>query len=369
MPSRRLTVVAAAAGGLAAIGGVVLATLGGGVDDDAVPAAIEHRASVPRARASRPPLVLRPAAETRPSRHGGEAIEDVALWIHPRRPSRSIVIATDRFGGIGVSDLSGREIQYRPDGPTVGIDVRPGVRLHTRRVALVAASNTVRNTIRLYRVDERTRRLLPMASIAAGIEVHGLCLYRSPRTGATHVFVTGKNGVVEQWRLSEAGGRMSGRRVRRLVVGGAVETCVVDDGLGALYVSEEERAVWKYGAEPDDGDRRTLVDSTGSEGPLKGDIKGLAIARGPKPGAGVLIVASQGSPFALYRREGHNPFVRAATIDGGPGIDAVEEPDAIEVTPGAHGHRRAAWLAVQDHQNGRQHENVKLVFSTHLLMP
>ena len=39
-----------------------------------------------------------------------------------------------------------------------------------------------------------------------------------------------------------------------------VEGCVADDELGHLYIGEELKAIWKYGAEPDDGNTRIKID-------------------------------------------------------------------------------------------------------------
>jgi two-component system, OmpR family, sensor kinase len=318
------------------------------------------------ARSAHPPgaLTLDPAAETEPVPHAGDAADDPAIWTHPRDPGLSTIIGTDKDGGLAVYDLSGRELQYLADGRLNNVDLRSGFPFGGRRIALVAASDRSDDTIALYRVDERTRRLTAVGSFAADISVYGLCMYRSRRTGEFYVFVDSdrNGGEVEQWWLLAAGAEVRARRVRSFDVGSAAEGCVADDALGHLYIGEEERGIWKYGAEPDAGAGRTLVDSTGPGGHLAADVEGLAIAHGPG-GSGLLLASSQGdNTFAVYRREGDNDFVRTFRIGATAGIDPVEDTDGIEVTTTALGPELPEGLFVaQDGSNGAANQNFKLV--------
>ena len=314
------------------------------------------------AAANRRALTLVAAGETEPVRHAGDAADDPAIWIHPRDRRRSTIIATDKKGGLAVYDLSGRELQYLADGEMNNVDLRGGFPLGDGRVTLVAASDRTDDTIALYRVDEGMRRLSAVASFRAGITVYGLCMYRGRRSGAFYVFVDSKSGDVEQWQLLSRNGALTARRVRSFDVGSDVEGCVADDGLGHLYVGEEKRGIWKYGAEPRAGTRRTLVDSTGRDGHLTADVEGLAIAYGPG-GTGVLVASSQGNDtFAVYRRQGDNEFVRTFRVGGGRRADDVQDTDGIDVTTAGLGPRfRAGLFVAQDGRNDGGNQNFKLV--------
>src|SRR5262249_27341577 len=143
-----------------------------------------------------------------------------------------------------------------------------------------------------------------------GILPEGIALYRSARTGSLHCFVTGddrasgEKGLVEQWelRLDAAGERLLAARVRRFDVGGRIEGCACDDDAGSFFVSEEDGAVWRYGAAPDSGESRLEIERVGLFGRLRGDAEGIALYRG-LDGGGYLIVSSQGSnDFTLYDR-------------------------------------------------------------------
>jgi myo-inositol-hexaphosphate 3-phosphohydrolase/signal transduction histidine kinase len=308
-------------------------------------------------------IALRAVGETDPVPHSGDAADDAAIWVHPTDPARSTILGTDKDGGIIVYDLRGRELQYVPDGRLNNVDLRDGFPLGGRRVALAGASNRADDTIVLYRVDERTRRLVEVGSFTAGIAVYGLCMYRS-RTGEFHLFVDSDSraGNVEQWRLQARRGRVVARKVRSFEVGGQTEGCVADDASGALYIGQEDRGIWKYGAEPGAGRRRSLVDSTGPDGHLRPDVEGLALAEGPS-GTGHLIASSQGdSTFAAYRREGRNEYVGSFRVAAGNGIDAVEQTDGIALTTAALGDRFPHGLFVaQDGRNEPENQNFKLV--------
>ena len=132
------------------------------------------------------PTVVPAAVETEPVPHAGDAADDPAIWVDPADPGRSVVIGTDKQGGIAVYDLSGAQLEYRPDGLINNVDLRQGVQLGGQSVTLVAASDrSVARRIAVYKLDPATRTLVDVAArpLAAGFEPEGICLYRSPDTG------------------------------------------------------------------------------------------------------------------------------------------------------------------------------------------
>lgn len=303
--------------------------------------------------------------ETQPVPHSGDAADDPAIWVHPIRRARSTIIGTDKKGGIAVYTLGGRQIQYRADGDLNNVDLRQGFRLGRRWVALVTTGNRSDNTIGIYRVAIRTRHLVPVAvrKIHPGISTYGSCMYRSEQNGRVYYFVTSKSGGVEQWQLfASARSKVDARRVRSFEVGSQSEGCVADDLRGLLYVGEEGRGIWRYGAEPGAGTQRVLVDSTGPGGHLAADVEGLTIAR-TRRGGGYLIASSQGdSSFSVYRRQGGNRFVKSFRIGSGAGIDAVEGTDGIDVTTTSLGPAFPNGVFVaQDGRDDQGNQNYKLV--------
>jgi 3-phytase len=309
--------------------------------------------------------VVGATVETDPVPHRGDAADDPAIWVHPTDPSLSTIIGTDKQGGLAVYDLSGKQLQYLPDGKMNNVDLRYNFPLGGRAVAVVAATNRSDDSIAVYRVDPATRHLENVAArpIRTGTSVYGLCMYRSRITAKSYVFVTYGKGGVQQWELFDNdSGRIDARKVRTFSLRSQSEGCAADDELGHLYLAEEKVGIWKYGAEPDAGETRTQVDSTGADGHLTADVEGLAIYSA-SGGVGYLIASSQGSStFVVYRRETNNAHVGTFAIGARNGIDAVEHTDGIDVTSASLGPAFPHGLFVaQDGVNDGGNQNFKLV--------
>ena len=305
------------------------------------------------------------SAETDPVPSGGDAADDPAIWIHREDPSQSIIIATDKKLGLGVYDLTGRQIQFLSDGRMGNVDVRYDFLLGERSIDLVVANNRKDDSVAIYVVDIATRRLKPLTSRFPHTQIssYGSCLYHSRSTGKYYYFVNSKKGEVEQWELlADGNDAIAGKIVRTFAVGSKTEGCVADDEFGHFYISEEDVGIWKYRAEPDGGTVRSLVDSTGIRGHLSKDVEGLAIYYG-ESGAGYLIASSQGSNgFVVYLRGEPNDYVTTFGIVAGNGFDDVTHTDGIDVVSvGLGPYFPKGVLVVQDGKNDRANQNYKLV--------
>jgi len=285
--------------------------------------------------------IVRPHArvETEPVPHNGDAADTPAIWVHPTEPESSLVLGTDKRGGLMVYDMDGRALQIASDDSRPNdVDVIYDFLLGGKRVdlAVAGARAAAGHGVKVWLIDPATRRLTDVTAngiiaVFDSTVPYGSCGYHSRKTDKCYVFVTNKLGLIEQYELKDSGaGTITGEKVRALGLESICEGSITDPELGYFYVSEERYGIWKFGAEPDDGDRRTLVAHIGEHGLLP-DIEGLALycATG---GTGYLIASSQGSnTFKLYAREGDNPYV--LTVD--PGTDSigdVEHTDGIAVT-------------------------------------
>ncbi len=327
------------------------------------PAAAASRRADPRASLPQPTdRTVYATVETVPVPNSGDAADDPAIWRNPADPAASTVIGTDKKGGIAVYDLSGKQLQYLPDGNMNNVDLRNGFPLGGKKVTLVTAGNRSDNSIAMYVVDPRTRKLVDVAArrVVTGDDVYGSCMYRSAKTGTYYYFVNRKDGVTTQWELFAAGGKVDARLVRTFDVGGQAEGCVADDQLGHFYAAEEDVGVWKYGAEPGAGSARTSVARVGSN--LEADVEGVAIAYG-RGGTGYLFVSSQGdNSYSVYRREGTNAFVKNVRIGSREGIDGTEDTDGLDVTSASLGGGFPyGLLVVQDGANAGGMQNFKMV--------
>ncbi len=299
------------------------------------------------------------SAETTPVRDPGDAADDPAIWVHPDSPDLSVIIGTQKRRGINVYDMSGNLIQARADGRINNVDLRYGFSLAGQSVDVVTASNRTTDGISIYIVDVATRRLVDVADglIPTGMEdPYGLCMYRS-QTGQYYVIVNDKDGIVKQWQLEDKGGRIGANLVREFDAGSQMEGCAADDETGDLYLGEENVGIWKYSAEPDGGETRTMVDSVGGIGKggyLTADVEGLAIYYGAN-GSGYLIASNQGADnFAVYERTGDNKFIGLFHVvaDGATGIDGASETDGLDVTSASLGRAFPhGALIVQDGRN------------------
>ena len=306
-----------------------------------------------------------PVMETDAMPHTGDSADDPAVWVHPTDPSLSTIIGTDKRGGLAVYGLDGHQLAYHPDGNMNNVDLRYNFPLGGAAVDLVVATNRSNNSLAVYKVDPQTRLLVPVAArvIPSDLTIYGICMYRSPVSGKYYAFVSDRdNGGTEQWELFDNGaGLVDGRVVRTFDVGGTHEGMAADDAYGRLYVAEEEVALWRYGAEPVDGDARALVDVVGtSDVRLYADLEGLAIYHGAN-GSGYLLASSQGSnEFAAYDRVTGDYVARFRLGATPSGIDQVSGTDGIEVLSYGLGPAFPDGIFIaQDDTNGKLNQNFK----------
>ena len=309
-----------------------------------------------------------PTVETQPVDDFGDAADDPAIWVHPRDPSRSLIIGAQKKRGVAVNELSGKRLQVLADGRTNNVDLRQDVLLGGRRRDVVAGTNRETRAVALYEVDAARRRLVPAAeSIPTGFrDPYGVCMYHSAKTGRLYVFANNSDaGEFRQWEISASGPKFAAKLVREFTVGSQAEGCVADDATGALYIAEEDVGLWRYGAEPQAGTERRQIDTTAG-GNLTADVEGIGIFQG-KDGAGWIVVSNQGADnFAVYRREGDNAFVGHFSIvaNNALGIDGAAETDGLEVTSRPLGRAfPQGMLVVQDGRNlsPAERQNYKLV--------
>lgn len=320
-----------------------------------------------------PPTFARPQArvETQPVPNPRDAADDPAVWIHPQDPALSLVLGTDKRGGVYVYNLDGSEQQLVADSSLPNnVDVLYDFSLGGRRVDLAvagveASANGGGPGVKIWVIDPATRRLRDVTAggiiaVFGGDDPSGTCGYHSARTDNVFVFLTAKPGQVEQYQLKDAGnGTIGATKVRTLKVGSVAEGCVADDALGFFYLAEESVGIWKFGAEPDAGAEGRLIARVG-EHDLTADVEGLTIYSAAQ-GRGYLIASSQGSDtFIVYDRAGDNHYV--LTIDPEAGtIDDVSHTDGIAVSncPTSRQFARGVFI-VQDGKNPGANQNFKL---------
>lgn len=308
--------------------------------------------------------------ETTPTPRGknDDSADDPAIWINKSQPEKSLIIGTDKKGGLASYSLNGAEVKYYKTGELNNCDLRCGFVLNGDTIDILAASNRTLQSFSLFSINKngdldsihsRTIKL------ELADEVYGLCMYKSAKTGGFYVFINSKAGEVEQWELFAAGNKIDAKRVRSLKLETQPEGMVADDEAGFLYVGEEEAGVWKFYAEPGDPVTGTLIEGSSEKNlNIKYDIEGLAIYATDSVN-GYLIASSQGNySYAVFERQGDNKYLGSFKITEGS-VDGVEETDGLDVTNVALPGFAGGVFVVQDGYNyeGRKKksQNYKLV--------
>jgi 3-phytase len=191
-------------------------------------------------------------------------------------------------------------------------------------------------------------------------------MYRD-RKGGTFVFISDPDGLVRQWKLTATpAGKVKAEAVRDIRFDTQTEGCVADDETGALYVAEEDVALWRLGADAKAGSTKKAVARIADNPALKDDLEGIGLYA-QTGGKGFLVLSSQGNnTYAVFRREGDNAYVGsfAVTADGAKTIDGISETDGLDVTSASLGAGLEGGAFVA--QDGRnisppEHQNFKLV--------
>lgn len=205
----------------------------------------------------------------------------VAIWLHPTDAARSLVFGATENAGVELYDPEARRLSLASTHALDYVDVAYDVLVGGRRVDLIVGHERGTGMLALLALDSNALALRDVAlePVPLNAEVTGLCTYRSPITGALHVFVVTGEGLIQQWALYGHQGHVAGTLVRMLPIGAGAAYCAVDAEDRAVYVGEESVGIWKLHAEPESDAERTLVDIVGARGHLTEEVKGLATYR------------------------------------------------------------------------------------------
>lgn len=302
------------------------------------------------------PAVARYGDPTRPNPDAEADLDDPGIWISPTDPAQSLVITTEKNGGITVYDLDGNPVQgIHPDGIRCNnVDIVYGFDLGGVATDLAVVSDRENDTLAIYAIDGATGVLTDVTAASlmnasysifgvddGDLTAYGLATYTSLVDGATYAFVTqaGSNHVAQLQLADDGFGHVTAAVVREIDLpvptGDAEdsqsEAIVVDRETGLVYVAmEAEVGIVRFSAEPDGGPDVTLVQPVGSSY-LTADIEGLTIYYGEN-GTGYLIASSQGdNSYAVFSREGTNEYLGSFVVGDNGTIDGAEETDGIDL--------------------------------------
>lgn len=262
-----------------------------------------------------------------------DAADDPAIWVNQNDPSKSLILGTNKKGGIHVYDLNGKELQYIQSGCMNNIDLRDGFNYKGKEVVLVAASNCTLNTITLYYIDKETLTLSDtICNIKSNVDlVYGLCMYKSNITNEYYVFLNGEGAGVEQWNITSTNDKIMAKLVRTFQVSSRPEGMVADDTKALLYIGVEEEGILKVKAEPENDFKTDWVDGSNPSDRsfISSDIEGLALYK--TDSVNYLIASSQGNfSYPVFKLGEPDQYLFSFVIDDGE-IDGVVETDGLEI--------------------------------------
>ncbi|WP_296722234.1 phytase [Erythrobacter sp.] len=277
-----------------------------------------------------PAVTVTATAQTPPVGTTNEdAADDPAIWRNPASPAASLIVGTDKKGGLYVYDLKGTEKGFLAAPGLNNVDV---VELGDGTVVVAASdrSDLATAQITLALLDTATGKLIPAGKVAVGPgEGYGICIDK-PNAGTVpgdsfRVFSAPKNGVIYSTVISRRDADFAGTTTTIAAVPSQPEGCIADPRTGTLYIGEEVAGLWAIDTAT--GAKRMVAPIDNKL--LVADLEGLAIAPEGEDG-GYLIGSSQGdNAYAVWRLPDMTPLGRfriAADTFG-----STEETDGIEV--------------------------------------
>ncbi|MEH8016708.1 phytase [Rheinheimera muenzenbergensis] len=147
-------------------------------------------------------------------------------------------------------------------------------------VVLLAAMDTDTNRLYLWRFapDEAPELQLMHQQLISSRVVEDLCFYHSSENQQLTVFLLGDRGGADQLLLQQQANWLTQPVViRQLNIPYDATACGVDQQNGALYIAEADRAIWRYQAEPEADEGRSLLQVAQPFGQLQGEVKALQL--------------------------------------------------------------------------------------------
>jgi 3-phytase len=273
-----------------------------------------------------PAVTVTARAETPPVGTAREdAADDPAIWRNPANPAASLVVGTDKKGGLYVYDLKGAQKSFLAAPGLNNVDL---IEISGGRVLVIASDRSDLTTVNLFMalLDTTTGKLAPAGKIAVGPgEGYGICMVKPAGSDGVIAFSAPKGGTIYRTVIREAGGSFTGTTTTLAQVPTQTEGCIADPRTGTLYIGEEDAGIWAI--DMTTGAKRMVAPIDNKL--LVADVEGLAIAPEGKNG-GYLVASSQGdNAYAVFRLPDVTPVGRFRIAQGAFG--SVEETDGIEL--------------------------------------
>ncbi|MGP9801747.1 phytase [Rheinheimera sp. NSM] len=176
----------------------------------------------------------------------------------------------------GLQVQQGAAVLSRYDGAFIRLTAQP---LSDDSVLLAAIEDNS-NSLYIWRFApaQPTPLQLVQQQLINSRVVDDLCFYHSSENQQLSLFLLGGRGGADQLLLQQQQQWLAQPVViRELNIPYDSTACAVDQAAGALYIAEADRAIWRYQAEPEADEGRSLVQVNKPFGQLQGEVKALRL--------------------------------------------------------------------------------------------
>lgn len=232
-------------------------------------------------------------------------------------------------------------LQIRLGSSTVGSQNGNFSRLALQRLnsdtLLLGAMDADSNSLYLWRfapAESAPLQLVQQQLISSRV-VEDLCFYHSSENQQLSLFLLGGRGGADQLLLQQQQQWLAQPVViRELNIPYDSTACAVDHTTGALYIAEADRAIWRYQAEPEADEGRSLVQVNKPFGQLQGEVKALQTL----PDGSLLALEEQPARLLLINSDGQ---LRSATA-----VPTLAEASGLAVS--MHSNTATAYISSED---------------------
>ena len=174
-----------------------------------------------------------------------------------------------------------------------------------------------------------------------------------------YVFISGKDGTLEQWLIEDNKGTINMNLIRTIKFNSIVEGLVSDSYYEKLYVAEETVGLWEININPNIDLNKKLIFDTDKRY-FKPDFEGVTLYKKDN-GEGYIFISIQGSnSYAVIDRKSKE-FKSVFRIKKSNDIDSVSDTDGIDLSQLSTNKFPEGLFIVQDGDNDNQNQNFKFV--------
>ncbi len=287
-------------------------------------------------------------AETTPVPHDEDAADDPAIWVNDASPNNSLILGTDKQGGLQIFDLYGNKIEYLDVGRINNVDLRANP--YNESSTIVVASQRDPARLVVFLIEHAQAKVnFEVAHEVKLSEPYGICA--AVLNGKYYAVLNDKDGTFHQYEITPT---LDLELVREWATKTQPEGCVVDDDAQKLYVGEEEVGIWWLSALPQDPPELISVAKVG-EHSLKADIEGLTLYHGQSKT--YLVASSQGNnSYAVFDTADHT-YKGSFRVRASRRFDGTSDTDGIAATTLAVRGMEEGFMVLQDGENTKPKAN------------